>query len=669
MHLNQGLLIQRDRAAEFRQAKHGRNTLKLLYEDYMQKLDSTVNEVIEALKDIDRPDAVKVLQEAMPEIERRYREDTSRYRPGDPREGSDMESLPSTPYPYPSYHMSQQSGPSKSTKENPSYSQNFSHHGDKIMNGNMGNPSKPYRRLNSSGPYNANIGVHTSEHYGGQNINIPTSHSHVHPTYSRALSCGQVMDSHRKQPKSDSMIVHHTIGNHTTQFYHESMDHSPSIQEDPIPGPLGLVRAQQFAQHSQVYQSLLRKLDQEDMAIDSGEITVSESQDMHHGSTVYHRQLSEENNYCQPLVDPMKHGLTLNIPAAVQRSQARKIGENDIFYSPGPTPTTPVSPMVKLEEMAKDNRFRPDRDYELLMQEKIKQELIQRKIPIGHLDERNKNGCSNDVFRNIPEKVAKTKAEDSGVKSKGISDKEPPNTFPRIKASCSSSSSLTTSKSSSSGSSQNTLTKSISMPGDMKPAEYRKAFRHIKVFVTYAMDTTRHVQRVLNLCKCLEKNGFTCCVDMYRRKLNVEDRATWHVKRFREADFILICISKKYKEEMDAWDPEDSDGADADMEEENDNLNQLNTKYIYKEMYEEYLRNNNHSNRFIPLLFDGVVVDDIPVWMQDMLRYEWPKQYKDLFWMLTKPEERVRQRVASAARTQDQIAEPESLFKFNVKSE
>ena len=52
-------------AFEYQQASHGRNTVKVL-QDYTQKQGSTVNEVIEALKEIGRPDAMQELEESMP---------------------------------------------------------------------------------------------------------------------------------------------------------------------------------------------------------------------------------------------------------------------------------------------------------------------------------------------------------------------------------------------------------------------------------------------------------------------------------------------------------------------------------------------------------------------------------------------------------------------------
>ena len=61
-HMWSPFLVQ---AFEYQQASHGRNTVKVL-QDYTQKQGSTVNEVIEALKEIGRPDAMQELEESMP---------------------------------------------------------------------------------------------------------------------------------------------------------------------------------------------------------------------------------------------------------------------------------------------------------------------------------------------------------------------------------------------------------------------------------------------------------------------------------------------------------------------------------------------------------------------------------------------------------------------------
>lgn len=70
------------------------------------------------------------------------------------------------------------------------------------------------------------------------------------------------------------------------------------------------------------------------------------------------------------------------------------------------------------------------------------------------------------------------------------------------------------------------------------------AFRHIKVFVTYANDSKQHSHQVLSLCNCLDRNGFSCCVDVYsQRESNPEEKQAsrdWCTRKFRE---VFLCLS------------------------------------------------------------------------------------------------------------------------------
>ncbi|CAG5120040.1 unnamed protein product [Candidula unifasciata] len=189
--------------------------------------------------------------------------------------------------------------------------------------------------------------------------------------------------------------------------------------------------------------------------------------------------------------------------------------------------------------------------------------------------------------------------------------------------------------------------KSASMPQNMKPVEYRKAFRHIKVFVTYSYDNESHGKQVLSLCKFLQSNGFACCVDVCERKTSAKslEQLEWCRKKVLEADFVLVCISPRYLEDIS---PSSSTLPQ-------NNQRKLHTREIYELMNSEYL-NNQHgydgeSNscvtsppRFVPLLFPKMTHSHVPAWMMNGPAYMWPNQYKDLAWMLTKPQERIRGR-------------------------
>ena len=91
-------------------------------------------------------------------------------------------------------------------------------------------------------------------------------------------------------------------------------------------------------------------------------------------------------------------------------------------------------------------------------------------------------------------------------------------------------------------------------------------------------------------------------------------------------------------------DADDSDSMDSDENHHLENPHQLHTKQVYRLMRREFLQRGPRSLRFIPLLFQGIPQDLIPDWLvnpYNPLVYNWPSQYKDLLWMLTKPEKRI----------------------------
>lgn len=112
-------------------------------------------------------------------------------------------------------------------------------------------------------------------------------------------------------------------------------------------------------------------------------------------------------------------------------------------------------------------------------------------------------------------------------------------------------------------------------------------------------------------------------------------------------------MSPKYRIEADSCemenDADDSDSYDSDGDKDLDNRPyRLHTKQIYRLMYREYVQSGQRCMRFVPLIFPGMTQEIIPPWMLDTynrLFYFWPKQYKDLLWMLTKPENRVPEHI------------------------
>lgn len=575
---------------ESQQSQHGRNTIKVL-QDYNQKSGSTVNAVFRALEEIDRPDALDELKAGLPEIEKQYRESfKKRHRYQDLIENdyicTSCEDMPYSNETYPHFAQS---------------------HQDTMMS--HGNGYRMFSR-NQQMPGTSSGKVHYQRHKSLDPQCLTAArlpgYGHESPDFKRQ----------RSMPLSDSMMVRGHDSH--SQYYREMepMDHSPAVREDPVPPGLAMMRGMSHFNN-------------------------------HHGmpqmnSTVHTKE--SEALFRQPFSQfgrqTERAGLKLEIPSPTDMFNRQRSAD---FCSPSPTPTTPSTPLGHLQKLANERQFQPEDGYKDLMKLKHDEELLQGKAT--HLES--------------PDKMMEFMAQNSGMISPGSHvDGQmktspringPPNTFPlRLKSSSNTCSSATSPTSNS-----QQLTKSASLPSNMKPAEFKKAFRHIKVFVTYAADDKKHTQRVLSLCKCLEKNGFTCCVDIFHRKLPVEERHDWYQKRFEEADFILVVMSPKYRMEADSCemenDADDSESVDSDGENNLDNRPyRLHTKNIYRLMYREYVQSGQRCMRFVPLVFPGMTQDIIPAWMLDTynrLFYYWPKQYKDLLWMLTKPENRVPEHI------------------------
>lgn len=293
------------------------------------------------------------------------------------------------------------------------------------------------------------------------------------------------------------------------------------------------------------------------------------------------------------------------------------------LISPSPTPPSAKEiPLAQLDHFTRSEIFKPSSEYNNIMQEKNRREYEQGRkaqnkdlklqLPPYHngriLDFHMKSAVSADGARKL--------------------DIEAPKTFPlrnkefAVYPSTKDRPSL--------------LKYSQSVPDDMKPSEYRKAYKHIKVFVTYAGDSKKHIQKVLNLCRCLEKNGFTCCMDMFDKRMpqeEIQNRQEWCAQRYIESDFVLMCVSRQYKIEVDMY---ESQQMIDDSE--------LHIQYIYSLMLKEVNQVGARSTKAIPLLFEGSAEDDIPEWLRNNYVYKWPHQYRDLLWCLTKPHTRIKPR-------------------------
>ena len=63
--------------------------------------------------------------------------------------------------------------------------------------------------------------------------------------------------------------------------------------------------------------------------------------------------------------------------------------------------------------------------------------------------------------------------------------------------------------------------------------------------MTYASDSKHHCRQVLSLCNCLDKNGFSCCVDVNARHDSpdqLQAMRDWCGRKFKEVAFICVCF-------------------------------------------------------------------------------------------------------------------------------
>lgn len=553
-----------------RHALHGRNTIKL-FEDYHKRNGNSVGAVKKALEEMERPDAVEVLDNNMKDIIDSYRQNKNNLDRNNrhPEQNSCYES---------SQHCCSLGFPPQSlpTTAHCQASCYRFRNDDVCMSLNCS--STVYNDLSRSKDTAISRSSNQTKDY-----NVRAS--------SFSNNCRSPSEPYPslRMTENLSKVVH---VDHREAYTSEEMDISDNydVREDGQP----LAAAIQRDQH---YRNIAKKPC----------LSIADRMD-------------EEG---QDLSMPKRNDLRLHIP------RTNALQTHDII-SPSPSPVagskTPL-PLAQLNQFTNSDVYMPGTIYTAMMTEKNQREFEQGrrgqikdpnfKVPIA--SENNKlnnhgNGRMLDFHVN---------GQQSAIRRV---ESEMPRTFPLRNKEFNYPSLPIKERPS-------LLKSSISVPSDMKPAEYRKAFKHIKVFVTYAGDSKRHIQRVLNLCRCLEKNGFTCCMDMFDKRMEIANRQDWCAQRFNEADFILMCVSPQYKTEVDLY---DCNNIIDDKE--------LHIQYIYSLMLAEHEQNGHRNCKIIPLLFEGSDNGHIPRWLRNSFFYSWPNQYRDLLWCLTKPHTRIKPR-------------------------
>ncbi|GFR61827.1 hypothetical protein ElyMa_003567600 [Elysia marginata] len=231
--------------------------------------------------------------------------------------------------------------------------------------------------------------------------------------------------------------------------------------------------------------------------------------------------------------------------------------------------------------------------------------------------------------------------------------------------------------------------KSVSMPQNMKPQPYRKAWRGIKVFVTYSMDNATHNDQVLCLGYFLKNNGFNCYLDTPYKPGKSSEAWLVHMDKFQrkfyESDFVLVCLSPKYLQDVSVSEVEAA-------AHQSSGESRLHTLDIYQLMNREYLNRQafgDHeacggrlgqppvtltsssssssdmpsSPQVVPVLFGNMTASQIPPWMLEVgvPCKRWEADYADLAWLLTKPQNRIRPTRQQSAYTGDSSSSSSSF--------
>ena len=252
-------------------------------------------------------------------------------------------------------------------------------------------------------------------------------------------------------------------------------------REDPQPLPQAIYRNEN---HYRALNRVPPLLNPNEMNVDREEVVTSmtymEPSRHHHAPLV--RQGSDESNARQPINESRFQNKKLDLNITAPRGATQMTNGHD-FVSPSPqTPTT--SPLDKLQQITGSERFMPDENYKNMIEQKNREELLYNRLLHDDLHKKKpsrggatmvgnckENAASNDWF-NFKNPGAcgnpSQSPEVSGKISPGNKE-QAVKTFPlRAK------SMLTCGANESPQDRPSVLTKSQSMPSDMKPAEYRK---------------------------------------------------------------------------------------------------------------------------------------------------------------------------------------------------
>ncbi|CAK8676772.1 unnamed protein product [Clavelina lepadiformis] len=145
-----------------------------------------------------------------------------------------------------------------------------------------------------------------------------------------------------------------------------------------------------------------------------------------------------------------------------------------------------------------------------------------------------------------------------------------------------------------------------------------------KVFITYANEDESHMRTIVQISQTLLRNSIEVTVDVLEQKEKAESVSKWLDKNLQKCDFVLICVSPKYYEIVLEDEPRQSDQQE----------NNVNTRYIYRRIHNEYIHQGAINKRFIPVLVGTGKSSHVPGWLHDTKIFQWPDEYEDIIYRI-----------------------------------
>jgi TIR domain len=144
--------------------------------------------------------------------------------------------------------------------------------------------------------------------------------------------------------------------------------------------------------------------------------------------------------------------------------------------------------------------------------------------------------------------------------------------------------------------------------------------RPVRVFISYSHDSTEHEEHILTLCNRLRADGVDAIID--QGESPPEGWPLWMERQIDEADFVLLVCTATYRRRIERKE-EPTKGRGVVWE--------INS--IYNRLYVDKLINI----KFIPILFEGSSVEDIPFPVKGFDHYDVSSEagYESLFRRLT----------------------------------